>query len=287
MMKVLVTGANGQLGKEIHKISKTKDEITFSFTDVDTLDITEYKDIASYIDNNKVDVIINCAAYTNVDKAEDEKEQAYKANTTACKNLASISKQHNIFLIHISTDYVFNGSSNIPYTEDDTTNPSTIYGETKLNGEKEIIAQDIPAYIFRTSWLYSSYGHNFAKTIYNLSKERDTLRVVFDQTGTPTWAHDLAESIVKIISSKDFSKQTEIYNYSNEGVASWYDFAYHIIKKTNTNCSVIPVLSEEYPTKAKRPAYSVLNKRKFKERFHQLIPHWTNSLDNCLKELYE
>lgn len=282
MPTILVTGSNGQLGSEIKNIS-TNYKFKFLFTDVDDLDISNYSEIQQFIENKKIDFIVNCAAYTAVDKAETEKELAYLVNSNAVENLAKISKSHNIKLIHVSTDYVFDGKSCLPYKEDDITNPIGYYGFSKLEGEKKIQQHDCESIIIRTSWLYSSFGNNFLKTIIKHSTVKNELNVVFDQVGTPTYAADLAKAILEIIKSDIFIKG--IYHYSNEGVCSWYDFAYEIVKLTNSKCLINPIESKDFPTPTKRPNYSVLNKSKIKSTFHVKIPNWKESLNNCLNEI--
>lgn len=281
--KILVTGSNGQLGSELKELScDNKNE--FVFTDVEELDITDIEASRSFLKNSGFNYIINCAAYTAVDRAENDTELAYKVNVLAAKNLAILSKELNISLVHISTDFVFDGTKSTPYVETDHVNPLSVYGKTKLEGEKEIIKNTDRAVIIRTSWLYSFYGNNFVKTMIRLGKEKEQLNVIFDQTGTPTYAKDLASVILKII-EKDPVTGTEIYHYSNEGVASWYDFAKSIMDNAELNCIVKPIETKNYPTPAKRPHYSVLNKSKIKEQFSVDIPHWQDSLKNCMKLL--
>ncbi len=282
-IKILVTGANGQLGSEFKEIAKNNIN-EFVFTDVDEIDIIDYNLLEKSILLIKPDIIINCAAYTNVDKAEDEMYLAYLINADAINNIAKLSFENNIKLIHISTDYVYDGISCNPYKETDLTNPISIYGKTKLKGEREMILSCCNGIIIRTSWLYSKFGNNFMKTILNHANKKSTLNVVFDQIGTPTYAADLAKSIVDIIPSLKDIKDVEIFNYSNEGVCSWYDFATEIVQIANLNCKIIPILSEEYPTKAQRPFYSVLDKAKIKHAFNINIPHWRNSLQKCMSK---
>ena len=297
MPNILVTGANGQLGSEIHehtsnsKFKIQNSKFTFHFTDKDELNITDYHAIKNFCTENNINVIINCAAYTAVDKAEEDEISADKINHLAVKYLAEISKEKNITLIHISTDYVFDGTNYKPYIESDVTNPNGIYGQTKLNGEKAM--QDINpnnSIIIRTSWVYSSYGANFVKTMLRLGKESDSLGVIFDQVGTPTYARDLAKAILEIIQNSKFKIQnstshTEIYNFSNEGVASWYDFAKEIMEQAKINCAIVPIESFEYPLPAPRPSYSVLNKRKIKDSFNLSIPYWKDSLKIALRQI--
>ncbi len=276
---VLVTGANGQLGSEIKYLSQFHN-LSFIFTDIDELDITCIDDVRAFFSSHKIDYVINCAAYTAVDKAEEEKELADLVNHTAARNLAVISKEFKAKLIHISTDFVFDGKSSIPYTERDKTNPVSVYGATKLAGEKAVLKYGREIIIIRTSWLYSSYGTNFVKTMIRLSKERDSLGIVSDQIGTPTYARDLAETILHIINSGHF--QSGIYHYSNEGAASWYDFAKAIVETAGIKCNIYPIETSQYPTPAKRPPYSLLNKAKIKNVYAINIPDWKNSLEKCI-----
>ena len=285
-MNILVTGSNGQLGSEIRELS-LKYPYNFFFTDVKELDITNKEDIKKYVNDKDIDLIINCAAYTAVDKAEEEKEKADLKNHKAVKFLADIAKEKNILLIHISTDYVFDGKNYRPYVEEDKVNPQNIYGLTKLKGEEVFKASGANGIIIRTSWVYSYYGHNFVKTMLRL-KDRGELGVVFDQVGTPTYAKDLAFTILEIIDKnleKVKNKNAEIYHYSNEGVISWYDFAKAIFDIENIDIKVNPIESKEYPIPAKRPYYSVLNKNKIKKEFNTEIPYWRESLKECLQRI--
>ncbi|MEA1955621.1 MAG: dTDP-4-dehydrorhamnose reductase, partial [Campylobacterota bacterium] len=280
MNNILVTGSNGQLGSEIKELS-SKYSHNFFFTNRENLDITNKNKILKFIDENSINSIINCAAYTAVDKAENDKSNANYINNIAVKSLAELAKEKDIKLIHISTDYVFDGTNFKPYNETDKTNPNGIYGSTKLNGE--ISLQTINpknSIIIRTSWVYSSFGNNFVKTMLHLGKEKDELNVIFDQVGTPTYAKDLAKLILDII-PKLKNENTEIYNYSNEGVLSWYDFAKEIMKMAKINCKVNPIETKNYPTPAKRPYFSLLNKNKIKNDFNITIPYWKDSLDKC------
>ena len=285
-MNILVTGSNGQVGSELQALSKNY-EYNFFFTDRDTLDIRDKEAIKNFTQENSINVIINTAAYTAVDRAEENKESADSVNHLATKYLAEIAKEQKSKLIHISTDYVFNGENFQPYTEDDTTNPSGVYGATKLEGEKamqEINPKD--SIIIRTSWVYSSFGANFVKTMLRLGKERDSLGVIYDQVGSPTYARDLAKAILDIIPNIK-NEKVAIYNYSNEGVLSWYDFSKEIMKMAKIECEINPIETKEYPTPAKRPHYSLLNKSKIKEEFGITIPYWKDSLDECLTTLGE
>ena len=286
MFNILVTGANGQLGSEIKELSANY-SYTFYFTCKDDLDITNKKALESFIEKNNITAIINCAAYTAVDKAEGEIELVDRINHQAVFYLASIAKEKNIKLIHISTDYVFDGTNYKPYIETDNTNPQSVYGQTKLDGEKALqIINPANSVIIRTSWVYSSYGNNFVKTMIRLGKEKASLGVIYDQVGTPTYAKDLAKTILDIL-PKINNTQIEIYNYSNEGVCSWYDFAKEIMKMANLTCKVLPIETIQYPTPAKRPHYSLLNKSKIKNDYNIDIPYWTDSLEHCLKKLGE
>jgi len=277
-VRILVTGSKGQLGSDIRDESALFPQFVFDFTDIEELDLTDSQAVENYFSLNKPDYCINCAAYTAVDKAEDEPELAMLINEKTVKTLASNCKKYNTKLIHISTDYVFDGTNHRPYTENDKAYPDSVYGLSKLKGEQAIKRINSGAMIIRTSWLYSSYGHNFVKTMMRLSKERDEIKVVADQVGTPTYSGDLAKAILTII--KNFSKEsiTGIYHYSNEGVISWYDFAKAIMQVTNTRCNVLPIHSKDFPAKANRPFYSVLNKTKIKADFKLEIPYWLDSL---------
>ncbi len=286
-LRVLITGANGQLGSELRELSDRFSDLKYIFTDVDTLNITKIKELDDFFTANAIDFVINCAAYTAVDKAESEKEFAFLLNTVAVDMLIEMAQKYKFFLIHVSTDYVFDGTKNRPYREDDVTIPSSAYGETKNEAEKLILFSDINAAIIRTSWLYSTYGNNFVKTMLRLSKEREQINVVFDQTGSPTYARDLAEAILTIIPQLSEVKKPfrEIYHYSNEGVCSWYDFTHCIFRFRNITCKVNPISTEEYPTPAKRPPYSVFDKSKIKKQFGITIPHWSDSLEQMLEKL--
>lgn len=286
MHNILVTGSKGQLGSEIQELAKNY-SYNFFFTDRDSLSITNEKDIQTFVRTNNITTIINCAAYTAVDKAEEDNKQADLVNHKAVDNLASIAKVNNIKFIHVSTDYVFDGKNYKPYNEDDTTNPNGVYGQTKLDGE--VAMQKINpknSIIIRTSWVYSSFGNNFVKTMLRLGKERDSLGVIFDQVGTPTYARDLAKAILDMLPNIN-NKEVEIYNYSNEGVLSWYDFSKEIMIQSNTDCAVNPIETKEYPTPATRPHYSLLNKSKIKKEFNITIPYWKDSLKECLEILGE
>ena len=292
MLNILVTGSNGQLGSEIQELSKNY-KYNFYFTDRTTLDISDPHAINEFVNNNNINTIINCAAYTAVDKAESDIENADKINHLAVKYLAQISKEKNLKLIHVSTDYVFDGTNHMPYIEDDTTNPNGVYGQTKLDGEKAMIEiNPANSIIIRTSWVYSSYGNNFVKTMLRLGKEKEQLGVIFDQVGTPTYARDLAKAILDITQKLGSvalasPEEIQIYNYSNEGVLSWYDFAKEIMRMAKLNCEINPIETKEYPTPATRPHYSLLNKSKIKKEFGIIIPYWKDSLDECLQKMGE
>jgi len=286
---ILITGSNGQLGSELQRLNDRFAMLNYRsfFTTSQELDITDFDLVKKYTIDNQIKIIINCAAYTAVDKAQSQQELADKINHLAVKNLALISKENGIKLIHISTDYVFDGTNFKPYTEDDTTNPQSVYGQTKLDGEKALIETNpLNSIIIRTSWVYSSFGNNFVKTMLKLGKEKESLGVIFDQVGTPTYAADLAKAILDILPQINNSN-VEIYNYSNEGVLSWYDFAKEIMKMAKIDCIINPIETLQYPTPAKRPHYSLLNKSKIKKEFGIIIPYWKDSLDTCLKELGE
>ena len=283
MAKILVTGSKGQLGFELTKLAADNSN-QFFFTDIEELDITSKDAVIDFCNSKGIEIIINAAAYTAVDKAETEQSKAELVNSTAVSNLVDACLSQNRILIHVSTDYVFDGKSHIPYKEDDITSPTGVYGKTKLNGEKIILEKLNNAVIIRTSWLYSSHGNNFVKTMIRVGKEQGKLRVITDQVGTPTYALDLASAILAIteqIKVKTPDK-TEIYHYSNEGVASWYDFAKAIIEISDIYCNVTPIETYEYPTPAQRPSYSILNKRKIKEHFNISIPYWRDSLIKVL-----
>ena len=275
-MNVLVTGANGQLGSEIqnntHRISN------YYFSDADSLDITDAQAIRAFVQQHAINLIVNCAAYTNVDKAEDDCATAEAINHTAVAHLASVCKEFQLPLIHISTDYVFGGTKNTPYRETDATQPLGVYGRTKLAGEQAIQNSGIEHLIIRTSWLYSlRFGNNFVKTIQRLSSERPQLKVVADQVGTPTNAADLADFIVQAIENAWYRGKREVYHFSNEGVCSWYDFAVAIVAASGSACEVLPCTSVEFPSKVTRPSYSVLDKTKLKTDFGYRIPYWRDS----------
>lgn len=282
-MNILVTGANGQLGNEMRNVS-TDSKNKYIFTDVAELDITNFDAIRKLINENRVKVVVNCAAYTNVDKAEEDEQDADLLNNKAAGYLARACKEADATLIHISTDYVFQGDRNIPCQEDWETNPLGAYGRTKLAGEVAIKNSGCKYIMFRTAWLYSKYGKNFVKTMQKLTAEKDSLKVIFDQVGTPTYAGDLAAVIYKIIEEGMLDKQG-IYHFSNEGVCSWYDFAIEIAALSGNVCDIQPCHSDEFASKVKRPHFSVLDKTKLKETFGVKVPYWKVSLEKCIKEL--
>ena len=285
--KILVTGANGQLGSEIAALAPQFREFDFIFLDRYKLDLSDSEAIIAYFSHNRFDVIINAAAYTAVDKAEEDAKTAKAVNTDAVKKLAEIAGENKTQLIHISTDYVFDGKNHKPYIETDPSNPQGVYGQTKLAGEQAVLAADpVDSVIIRTSWLYSAFGANFVKTMLRLGEEHDELGVIVDQVGTPTYAKDLAMMILKEIQSSKFKNQhCEVYHYSNEGVCSWYDFAKTIFELSNTACKVNAIETKDYPTLAKRPNYTVLNKAKIKAELGISIPYWKDSLRACIRKI--
>jgi dTDP-4-dehydrorhamnose reductase len=284
---ILITGANGQLGNELKIVARNYYGYDFVFTDTESLDITSREQSTEFIRKSNPDWIINCAAYNFVDRAEAEADQAFLINGTGVANIANAINGSECRLIHISSDYVFDGHSNVPYNESDLTSPLTAYGKSKLAGEKSALLHPA-SMIIRTSWLYSSFGNNFVKTILRNGAEKESLKVVFDQTGTPTYAADLAEAVMNIISGvirNRIAMNSGIYHFSNEGVCSWYDFACEIIKEAGLSCTVFPVLSKDFRQTALRPAYSVLDKSKIKENYGLIIPHWRSSLIKCMNLL--
>ncbi|MDL2221381.1 dTDP-4-dehydrorhamnose reductase [Parabacteroides sp. OttesenSCG-928-N08] len=286
MKQVLVTGANGQLGQCIQALADKYTQFSFLFTDIDTLDIGNRETVMTYMQQQHIDYVINCAAYTAVDHAEEEEAKAFRVNCGALQNLAEACCKLNAKIIHISTDYVFDGKSYSPYTERDIPKPVSSYGRTKYAGE-QVLRDFCAGYvILRTGWLYSEYGKNFCKTMYKLAQERDELRVVFDQVGTPTYAGDLAATILFLLEqAEEGSFSPGIYHFSNEGVCSWYDFARKIVELSGFDCKVTPIESKEYPAAAARPPYSVLNKGKIKHTYQIAIPHWEESLKAVINRL--
>lgn len=284
-MNILVTGANGQLGSEMRRVGSVSPN-NYIFTDIAELDITDSNAGLAFVADNNISVIVNCAAYTNVDKAEDDEQTAELINATAVRNLAAAAKDNNATLFHISTDYVFGTDGNTPRTEDMAVNPLGAYGRTKLHGEQAIAEVGCKALIFRTAWLYSEFGNNFLKTMLRLTSERSEINVVFDQVGTPTYAADLAVLIFSIIEYGIYEGNEGVYHFSNEGVCSWYDFAREIaVAAGNTNCQINPCHSSEFASKVSRPPYSVLDKSKVKRVFGVDIPHWRDSMLHCLTRL--
>ena len=287
-MNILITGSNGQLGSEIKDLQANFTDFRFFFMDLHELDICNIRQLNAFIKDNNINTVINCAAYTAVDKAEQDFDIANKVNETGVLNLVSALEKVDGKLIHISTDYVFDGNSFLPYQELDQVNPIGVYGNTKRSGELAVINSDIDAIIIRTSWLYSAYGNNFVKTMLSLGNERDELGVIFDQVGTPTNASDLAKTCLDILAySKEanINSKGNLYHFSNEGVASWYDFSIAIMALGEVNCHVKPIETKDYPTPAKRPHFSVLNKSKIKNDFEIDIPYWRDSLAICISKL--
>lgn len=285
-MNILITGANGQLGNCMRKASEGSKD-TYIFTDVADLDITDADAVTKAVKDNDIKVIVNCAAYTNVEKAESDADFAETLNAKAVRNLADAVKDNGGTLIHVSTDYVFGGSvGNTPRTEEEPVNPTGVYGLTKLHGEQQIWESGVKALIFRTAWLYSEYGRNFVKTMLSLTETKPELKVVFDQVGTPTYAQDLADAIFHVIENRKMDGNEGVYHYSNEGVCSWYDFTKAIAETAGNNgCDIQPCHSDEFPSPVTRPSYSVLDKTKFKSTFGLKIPYWTDSLKKCMANL--
>lgn len=282
-MKILVTGANGQLGKEIRKRTEECENGSFIFTDVEELNICSDEEVREFFGMNRVDAVVNCAAYTAVDRAEEEPQKCRMLNAEAPRRLAEEAQKQGAAFIQISTDYVFDGKNHVPYREEDRTNPLSVYGETKEECEREVMRACEKAMILRTAWLYSENGNNFVKTMLRLGREREQLGVVYDQVGTPTCAGDLAETIILILKK---GVKRGIYHYTDEGVTSWYDFAKEIHRMAGIKgCRVNPIRTEEYPTKAERPHYSVLDKSKIKKEYQIEIPHWQESLKKCVESL--
>ena len=287
-MRVLITGSNGQLGSEIRELETNYKKLDLVFKDLPALDICNFNLLQSFIIDNNINAVINCAAYTAVDKAEQNAEIVEKVNAEGVLNLVNALEKVQGKLIHISTDYVFDGNSFLPYQELDEVNPIGVYGNTKRGGELAVINSDIDGIVIRTSWLYSQYGNNFVKTMLRLGNERDELGVIFDQVGTPTNASDLAKTCLDILSCKkesNINTKGKMYHFSNEGVASWYDFAIAIMDLGKVDCHVKPIETKDYPNQAKRPHFSVLNKSKIKNDFEIKIPYWRQSLAICISKL--
>jgi len=285
LQTILVTGANGQLGSELRVIAAKYPLFKFLFTDKISLRIEDEEEVKKYFTEHSVNYCINCAAYTAVDKAESEKESAFLINTTAVAILARACDQHNAQLLHVSTDYVFDGTATKPYKETDSTNPVSIYGQSKLQGEELAIKFSPSAIIIRTAWVYASFGNNFVKTMLRLMKEKESINVVSDQFGCPTYAADLAAVIMHIVASGKGKQHPGIYHYSNAGITNWYEFAVAIKKISGNSCIVNPITTAQYPTAAKRPAWSVLDTTKIKETFAVAVPAWQDSLEQCLQLL--
>ncbi len=283
-MRILVTGANGQLGSEFRALT-SQHSAEFIFCDVDEMDLSQESSMEQFLANTQSDLIIHCGAYTQVDGAEDQKELAFAINANAPAVIARHCANTGCRLIQVSTDYVFDGTGNMPISEEDRPNAQSVYGASKLEGEKQILSILDNAYIIRTSWVYSVYGKNFVKTMLRLGQERDELNVVVDQAGTPTYAADLAAAILKIVDQWPSNDQPGIYHYSNWGVLSWYDFAKTIFDLAGVKCHVNPISSSGFPVKAQRPAFSVLDKTKIASTFHLDIPYWRDSLKRCLEEI--
>lgn len=285
-MNILVTGANGQLGRSLREVSSGSAD-NYIFTDVAELDITDRQAVSDAVEANKADVIINCAAYTNVDRAEDDYDLCERLNADAAGYLAEAIARRGGHLVHVSTDYVFGGSEgNTPRNESEPLNPTGVYGLTKLHGEQRVAESGAKAVILRTAWLYSEYGNNFVKTMLRLTSEKPELKVVFDQCGTPTYARDLAEAIFDLVENRRLEGNEGIYHFSNEGVCSWYDFTKMIADIAGrTQCNIQPCHSDEFPSKVTRPSYSVLDKTKYKKTFGREVPYWTDSLRICVDNL--
>ena len=287
-MRVLITGSKGQLGSEIKELASEYENLQCVFKDLPELDICDAEVLNTFIIDQHINAVINCAGYTAVDKAEEEALIAQKVNSEGVLNLANALKKVDGKLIHISTDYVFDGNHSQPYKESDPVSPIGVYGHTKRAGELAVLNGSIDAIVIRTSWLYSVYGNNFVKTMLRLGNEKKSIQVVSDQKGTPTYAKDLAKTCLDILSdagSTNISKKGSLYHYSNEGVTSWYDFASAIMEISNIDCQVITIETKDYPTQTKRPLYSVLDKSKIKSDFKVTIPHWRDSLANCIKKI--
>jgi len=287
-MKVLITGSNGQLGSEIKELASDYENLECVFKDLPELDICDAEVLNTFIIDQHINAVINCAGYTAVDKAEENPEIAEQVNSKGVLNLVNALEKVDGKLIHISTDYVFDGNHSQPYNESDSVSPIGVYGETKRAGELAVLNSSIDALVIRTSWLYSAYGNNFVKTMLRIGNDKESIQVVSDQKGTPTYAKDLAKMCLDILSdasSTNLSKKGSLYHYSNEGVTSWYDFATAIMEISNIDCQLISIETKDYPTQARRPMYSVLDKSKIKSDFKVTIPHWRDSLANCIKKI--
>jgi len=284
-MNILITGSNGQLGSEFRSLATKYPNCRFTFTDIEELDLTDFKAVHSFFEENTFDYCVNCAGYTAVDKAEDEPDKAFLLNAIAVENLAKECAGNKVRLIHISTDYVFNGNAIKPYKEDEPVSPESVYGLSKLKGEEAVLKYSSDAIIIRTAWLCSKFGKNFVKTILKLGSEKNELSVVDDQIGSPTFTQDLVFAILEIISRPVSSNTNEIYHYSSEGTTSWFSFAKAIVEMAGLTCEINPVNTSEYPTKAKRPVYSVLDKGKIKNVFGLEIPDWKSSLLKLIQDI--
>ena len=285
MNNILVTGENGQLGNEMSSRAAAGSRCAYLFTDVEELDITDLDAVRRCMAEHRIAAVVNCAAYTNVDKAEDDAARADAINHLAVGNLATACREQGAALLHVSTDYVFGGTGNLPFREEDAVAPLGVYGQTKWAGEQAVVASGCRHLIFRTAWLYSAFGNNFVKTMRRLTAERDRLTVVFDQVGTPTYAGDLADLLFHITEEGLYAQMQGTYHFSNEGVCSWYDFAREIAALSGRTCDIQPCHSDEFPSRVRRPAFSVLDKTKVKRDFHWTIPYWKDSLVKCIKEL--
>jgi len=280
MNTILITGSHGQLGNEMQQAAKGFPAFNYLYTDIEDLDICDKTALNAYVKANHVNMIVNCAAYTNVDKAEDDVELCYKINRDAVRNIGEVASENKLKVVHVSTDYVFDGTNYLPYTEDQHVCPATVYGKSKLAGELALLESCDQAVIIRTAWLYSSFGNNFVKTMMRLGTERDSINVIFDQIGSPTYAADLADTILKLVSHESFIPG--IYHFSDEGVCSWYDFTKTIHRIAGITCDVRPIETKDYPARTPRPHYSVLNKAKIKSTYGITIPHWEESLVKCM-----
>lgn len=285
MMTILVTGSNGQLGSELRDLAPGFPDARFIFTDVAELDITDPDQVTRFFDRERPDVVINCAAYTAVDKAEDDEPAARRLNAMAPGILATACARNNGFFVQTSTDYIFDGEADTPVTEEKAPAPRSVYGRTKLDGEREVLNKAVHGVIVRTAWLYSSYGNNFVKSILKKARETGSLRVVNDQTGSPTYARDLALAVLDIIRQRQMISGVEIFHYADEGSITWYDFALTIVRIKEVACTVVPVRTEDYPARAIRPRFSVLSTEKIRARFGITIPHWEVSLHECLTKI--
>jgi dTDP-4-dehydrorhamnose reductase len=283
MTTILITGSHGQLGNEMQQASKRFPAFNYIYTDVEDLDICDKTALNAYVKTNHVDVIVNCAAYTAVDKAEDDAALCFKINADAVRNIGEVARENSLKVIHISTDYVFDGTNYMPYTEDQLVCPSSVYGKSKLAGENALFVSCDQVVVIRTAWLYSSFGNNFVKTMMKLGTERDSINVIYDQIGTPTYAADLANAILQVLSHESFVPG--IYHFSDEGVCSWYDFTKSIHRIAGITCDVHPIETKDYPARTPRPHYSVLNKAKIKSTYGIVIPHWEESLVKCIEIL--